>query len=382
MFNNSSPDQVSYYVRSLEGSHAGHADTRTISGSSMKRSTSPKPRLEIELSDSDEDDTSEPAFDPLSALVLHSQSQPQELDVARLPSVKPSDSLALIPRQLESSQSILFLEIDKPSVITLKNVVDKRGDRFHITPHREAVIVECPTGGHFVDDHGGKIVRKVDKAQPAEVRCVGDEEVAKFQARGVAPLKVGWRKKSRDFTESGTIEGIEDEDVVDFETELRHRVSKTHTVPLRLVHDRPGVHTVALTSVTDDLHNTYNPSGHSAEKVFNVISRSSARFDCASPVQLLKDRTATIPVLLDGSGPLPPDLEVEYTHKSPEGKISTKSLKVSKRVEHVVVSEPGTYTLVEIAGQCAGSVMEPSSCMVQMVPLPSADMTVTTLHEW
>jgi nucleoporin POM152 len=285
--------------------------------------------------------------------------------VARLPSVKPSDSLALIPRQLESSQSILFLEIDKPSVITLKNVVDKRGDRFHITPHREAVIVECPTGGHFVDDHGGKIVRKVDKAQPAEVRCVGDEEVAKFQARGVAPLKVGWRKKSRDSTESGTIEGIEDEDVVDFETELRHRVSKTHTVPLRLVHDRPGVHTVALTSVTDDLHNTYNPSGHSAEKVFNVISRSSARFD-----------------LLDGSGPLPPDLEVEYTHKSPEGKISTKSLKVSKRVEHVVVSEPGTYTLVEIAGQCAGSVMEPSSCMVQMVPLPSADMTVTTLHEW
>jgi nucleoporin POM152 len=134
--------------------------------------------------------------------------------------------------------------------------------------------------------------------------------------------------------------------------------------------------------VTDDLHNTYNPSGHSAEKVFNVISRSSARFDCSSPVQLLKDRTATIPVLLDGSGPLPPDMEVEYTHKSPEGKISTQSLKVSKRVEHIVVSEPGTYTLVDIAGQCAGSVMEPSSCTVQMVPLPSADMTVTTLHEW
>jgi nucleoporin POM152 len=379
VFNNSAPEEISYYVQSLD---TGHKDIRTIAGSAMKRSTNANAKSRLEITEGDEDNDSDPEFDPLSALVLHS-SQSQELDVAKLPSVKPSDSLALVPKHLEPTQDILFLTADKPSIIMLKNVIDKRGDRFHIAPHREAVIVECPTGGHFVEDHQDRIVQKGDKPQPAELRCVGEEEVAKFQARGVAPLQVGWRKKSKDASETGVIEGIEDEiDLAEQETDYRHRVSKTHTVPLRLTHGRPGVYTVSLTGVTDSLHNTYTPSGHSAEKVFNVIARSSARFDCSAPIQLLKDRTATLPVLLDGSGQLPPSLEVQYGHTSPEGRTITKSLKMTKRVEHVVVSEPGTYTLLDIQGPCAGSVMEPSTCVVQMVPLPTVDMTVTTLHEW
>jgi nucleoporin POM152 len=378
VFNNSIPDQVSYYIRSLD---TGHAEVKTVAGSSMKRSRSGRPRQQSANEDDHEEDVSEPDAHPLSAMVLRSQTG--EVDVAKLPSVKPSDSLALVPQDLTSSQQALFLTIDRPSVVSLKSVVDKRGDRFHITPHKEAIIVECPTGGHWMyeDKKAGQLVRKADKQKPAEVRCVGDEEIAQFQARGVGALKAGWRKKSKDSSETGMIEGIEDEveSVDQLALFRRDRISKTHTVPLRVVHDRPGVHTVSLTSVTDSMHNSCTPSGHWAEKLYNVISRPSARLDCSGPREILVGKTTTLPVIMDEAGS---SVEVSYSFTSAEGQVSRKSLKASKRTESITVSEPGTYTLRDIQGPCGGNIMEPSSCLVQLVPLPTVEMQVTTLHEW
>ena len=377
IFNNSNPDQVSYYVQSLE---TGHADVRSIAGSAMKRSQRGKPRLQITEEEEDEEDSTGSETNPLSALVLKSQSG--ELDVAKVPSVKPSDSLAVLPRALESSQSVLFLTVDKPSVVSLKSVVDKRGDRFHVTPHKEAIIVECPTGGHWMEeDRKGKLVRKGEKQQPAEQRCVGDEEVVHFQARGVGALRAGWRKKSKESTQSGVMEGIEEDLEIEDQLALvrRDRVSKTHTVPFRVVHDRPGVHTVSLTGVTDSLHNSYTPSGHSAERVYNVLARPSARFDCTAVRELLVGKTTMIPVIVEESGN---PVEVIYSFKSTDGQVSSKSLKISKRTESITVSEPGVYTISELQGPCGGNIMEPATCAVQLVPPPTLVMQITTLHEW
>ncbi|WWD16439.1 hypothetical protein CI109_100865 [Kwoniella shandongensis] len=386
IFNNSIPDEVSYFIRSLED---GQATVEKVSGSAMKRSPSRPPRLRITDGDDDveDGDPEEPDTDPLSALVLQTSGKSvhgEEVDISRLPSVKPVDSMALVPRNLASSQNILFITVNKPSVVTLKSVVDKRGDRFHITPHREAVIIECPTGGKFVDEErAGKLILKEDKAQSAELRCVGDEEVAKFQARGVGPLKVGWKKKSKDKVDSGLIEGIEEdlEPIDKLALARRDRVSKTHTVPLRVSHSRPGTYTLSLTSVTDALHNTYNPSGHSAEKVYSVIARPSIRFDCSAPVQLLLNQKASLPVDVSVEGPLEQELEVTYQYKSLTGETSTKKLKVTKKRADIVVSEPGTYTLLDVEGPCSGGILESSTCTVQLVPLPTMDMSVTTLHE-
>lgn len=314
VFNNSIPEEVSYFVRSLE---TGHAEVVTIHGSSMKRSPSHR---RLQISDEEEDEAGDATTDPLSAVVLSGsvQQQQQQLDVAKLPSVKPADSMALVPQHLSSSEQLLFITIDRPSTIALKNVVDRRGDKFHITANKEAIITECPSGAEFVEHdtsgNKGKVIKKGDKVRPAELRCVGDEEVATFQARGVGTLKVGWTKKSGSNVESGVIEGIEDEiePVDQLALVRRDKVSKTHTVPLRVVHDRPGVFTLALTSVTDSLRNTHTPAGHSAEKVYNVISRPSASFKCANPTQLLVNGSATISVQLDGSGPLHAPLEVSY----------------------------------------------------------------------
>jgi len=354
---------------------------KTVAGPSLKRSTSGKPRLlQITNEEEDDEDDSEPEPNPLSALVLRGQSG--ELDVAKLPSVKPSDSLAHAPQDLERSQSVRFLAVNRPSVVSLKTVLNKRGDRFHITPHKEAIIVECPTGGHWMDlISSDQRVRKSDSKRPAETRCVGDVEIARFESRGVGALRVGWRKKSKDSTESGIIEGIEDqvEAVDQLALFRRDRMSKTHVVPLRVVHDQPGVYTVSLTGVTDSLHNSYVPSGHSTEIVYNVKSRPSAHFDCSGVRELLVNKTMRIPIILNESGE---PAEIAYSFKSEAGQTSSKMLKTSKRSELITVSEPGTYTLQDVKGICSGTIMEPSSCVVQLAPPPTVEMQVTTLHEW
>jgi nucleoporin POM152 len=315
-------------------------------------------------------------------MVLRNQGQ----EVAKMPSVKPADSLALVPQQLASSQSVLFLTVDKPSLILLKSVVDKRGDRFQITPHKEAVVIECPTGGHFMAEDKGKIIKKGDKIQPAEQRCVGDEEVAQFQARGVGSLKVGWTKSSSSAKEpksSGVIEGIEDEiETVDtLGLVRRDKVSKTHTVPLRLTHDKPGIYTVSLTSVTDSMHNTYSPSGHSAQKVYNVLPRVTAHLQCPSPLQLLVNKTVSIPIIISGGHDSSSARDITYLFRSVDGEVSTHSMKLSKKNELITVSKPGTYTLQDLTAQCSGGVIEPSSCRVELISPPALDMTVITLNE-
>lgn len=321
--------------------------------------------------------------------MLHSRD-PKHVEngqLTKLPSVKPADSLALVPKGLASSQTMLFITVDSPSFISLKSVVDKRGDRFQITPQKDAVVVECPTGGHFVEEaKGGQVVRKGDKAQPAELRCVGDEEVATFQARGVGSLKVGWTKSSsKEPKSSGVIEGIEDqpESIDAVGLVRRDKVSKTHTVPLRLSHDKQGIYTVALTSVTDSLHNTYAPSGHSAQKVYQVIPKSTVNVQCPQPLQLLMNGTLNIPIVINGNSNGNPHspMDITYTFRSTDGEVSTRTLQVSKKSEVLTVSEPGVYTLQEMTGQCSGGVIEPSSCRVQLIPPPAVDMTVTTLNE-
>ena len=377
VFNNSVPHEVSYFVRSLE---TGHAEVKRIHGSSLKHPSRPKKENLLTEGDEDDDEIEEPETDPLSALILRSDN----LDVAKLPSVKPSDSLTLAPPKLASTQQVLFLAIDKPSVITLKSVVDRRGDRFHITPHREAVIVECPTGGDFVEEKEGRLVKRPSKSQPAELRCQGTEEVIQFQARGVGPLRVAWKKKSKDTSTQGSIEGIESKEdlhpVGDLALIRHDRVSRTHTVPLRIQHDRPGVHTVSLTHVHDSMHNVYSPSGHSAEKVFNVIPRPSAQIECAGAKEILVGQKTSLRINIDGQST--ESVDVLYSYTSVDGKVEQHTVKTNKKQETISVSEPGTYTLSEIRGPCGGVVMEPSSCTVTLVPPPSIKMNVQTLHEW
>lgn len=303
-------------------------------------------------------------------------------------SVKPSESFDYAPRALASTEHVRFISIDKPAIVTLKSVVDKRGDRFHIAPHKEAVITECPTGGHFVNEENGQLVPISRRKQPAELRCQGDDEVVQFQARGVGALKVGWKKekdgKDRVSVSDGIIEGIEEdvETVDQLALVRRDKVSKSHIVPLRVYHDTPGIFDVSLVSVEDSLHNRYYPSDLSAKKTFNVIPRPSASFDASnsSPRELLVGKSTNLQINVDGLSNEPTELVFSFQPIDGEAKITTR--KISKRQETITATEPGVYTLLEIKGPCGGLVKEPSSFVVQLVPPPTLEMRVETIHEW
>lgn len=365
VFNNSIPDEIAYSIRSLE---TGLEDVHTVYAGSLKKGHHAKSPSLLTETDEDEDDAT---TDPLSAVVLRSSNQ----EIAKLPSVKPSDSLSLAPQKLASSESVLFLSIDKPSVIKLRSAVDKGKNGFHITPHREAVIIECPAGGYFVDDHDGQVVMRTPKALPADLRCQGSEEVIKFQARGVGPLKASWKKTSKDSSVEGVIEGIED-------LTYRDKVSRTYTVPLRVSHDQPGNYRVRLTGVSDSMYNSYTPSssGYASERLYNVIPRPVAQFASSAPKELLVGKTISLPISLDGLSH--ETTELVYSFQPIDGEVSNRTQKVTKRSEVISLSEPGVYSLVELRGPCGGTIKEPSSIVVQLVPPPSLDMQVRTLHEW
>lgn len=391
MFNNSQPNEVSYFVRSLD---TGHGDLQTLSASSLKRLPTSKPRLQITQGEGEdeEDVAEEPQSDPFSAMILWSQSSAQERPhaVSKFPSVRPADSLQVAPRDLTPSESILFIAVDKPSTITLRSVADRQGDRFRITQRREAVVIECPIGGHFLEDDGkGKRSKKADKARPAELRCVGDEEVAHFEARGVGVLKVGWRKHGGHQSVTGVVEGIEADDEAQADVSVdplalvrRDMVSKTHTVPLRIQHDQIGMYTIGLTSVTDSLHNTYTPQGHSAEKVYHVIGRPSASLDCRAPKELLEGGKVSVDLLLDGEASREAPVSATWSFGSADGKIQRgDTVQLSKRKTSIELDQPGVLRLEELSGACTGSILEPSTCSIVLVPKPTVDLQVETLHE-
>ncbi|ORX35215.1 hypothetical protein BD324DRAFT_631845 [Kockovaella imperatae] len=376
VFNNSVPDEISYYSRSLsDGTHS----TKTVAGSSLKRSSSHRPHLRIANSPagSPVEDDEDPVVDPLSAVVLRAKANNE---IAKLPSVKPADSLTLIPPDLLSTQSVLYLPVDKPSIIHLKHAIDKLGDRFHITPQKEAVIVECPSADET--DQSGRLIKIGKSKTPSpEQRCVGEDEIIYFNARGAGTLKANWRKRSGEGQMiSGTIEGIQDDSIASDEMSLipRERITKTHSVPIRVVHDRPGQFAVSLTSITDSLHNNYVP-GPASERIFNVLPRPMAKFDCKQSRELLVGQTTTLPLLLAGIGEQPSDLL--YTFHPVDGSPEEKSIKVARRGEVIVVSQPGSYVLQSISGPCKGDIMEPSSCRVQLIPPPAVELSMTTLHE-
>ena len=378
IFNNSAPYEVSYFVRALD---TGKAEVKVVGGSSLKRS-SVKP---LAITDSDDDDV-EAAPDPLSAL-MHA-SDTQEIDYSRLPSIKPADSLSIVPTRLASTEQMLFIAVDRPSVISLKGVSDRRGDKFHIAPHREAVIIECPSGGDFVHEKQGQLVKAGKKV---EQRCVGQEDVLSFEVRGVGAMKAAWRKRSRTGSVSGVIEGIEptvqaidevDEEVGSLALVRRDKVSNAHTVPLRVSHDAPGIYSVAVTSVSDSLHNSYTPQ--TPEWTFDVHSRPVVKFDCPKAIQILENRTAELAFKvdsLDGPGHMG-DVQVAYGYTLADGNIGGDTISVQGNRGSILAKQPGVYKLVDVSASCSGQIQEPASCRVELIPVPTVKMGVTTLHEW
>lgn len=375
VFNNSAPHEVSYYIRALD---TGRAEVVTVGGASLRKSSN-RP---LEITDSDDDDLDAP--DPLSALI-HS-SGAEEVDYSKLPSIKPADSLAIVPSRLARTEQMLFVAVDRPSVISLKSITDKRGDKFHIAPHRDAVIIECPTGGDFVEEKKGQLVRGSRKH---ETRCVGDEDVLQFQVRGVGAMKAAWEKRDGISVTTGVIEGIEPA-VVKMEADgsenlalvRADKVAHTHTVSLRVKHEAPGFYAVSVTGVSDSMHNSYVPQGR--DWLFNVQARPVVKFDCPRAIKILQNRTSDLSFRvdsLDGPGDMD-DVRVTYEYELADGSIGGDTVPVKHGRGRITARQAGVYKLVDVAASCSGLVQEPASCRVELIPTPTIEFGVDTVREW
>ncbi|CAK9785517.1 hypothetical protein CC85DRAFT_329236 [Cutaneotrichosporon oleaginosum] len=372
VFNNSAPYQVSFNVRSLETQES------TMESVLADKMVVPPGWRSLRL---EGDDDEEADAHHLQKMVKRNKA----LELERYHSVRPSEALSVIPPDLTASETLLFLVVRKPSVITLKQVVDRRGDQFNLAPHREAVVIECPSGGDFIHDEeskGGKLVLYKPKPKPL-VRCIGQEEVVMFSARGVAPLKAMWKQWINDVpVDQGAVEGIEDtETILDAEKGhfRRDKVSKSHVVPLRVEHKKAGKSRVTLTSVVDALGNTYTPSGNASSVDFQILNRRSVSFDCPRPIQLLVGGTARLPIKADG--PMEHPVEVSYRFIAPNGDQEVKSITVDSRNSDIVVDKPGSFVLLDVSGTCPGTILEPAKCSVQLVQQPTVDINVETIHE-
>jgi nucleoporin POM152 len=373
VFNNSAPYQVSFNLRSLE------TQELTIESVPADKMVVAPGWHSLRLEGEEEDEEAD--AHNLQKMVKRNKV----LELERYHSVRPSEALSVIPPDLTSSETLLFLVVRKPSVVTLNQVVDRRGDQFNLAPHREAVIIECPSGGDFVGDESkaGKLVPYKPKPKPL-VRCIGQEEVVMFSARGVAPLKAMWKQWINDVpVNQGAVEGIEDTETIS-DAEKGHfrrdKVSKSHVVPLRVEHKRAGKSRVSLTSVVDALGNTYTPGGNASSIEFEILNRRSVSFDCPRPIQLLVGGTARLPIKTDG--PIEHPVEISYRFTAPNGDQEVKSITVDARNSDIIVDRPGSFALLDVSGTCPGTILEPAKCSVQLVQQPTVDINVETIHEW
>ncbi|KAG8703735.1 hypothetical protein FRC08_002662 [Ceratobasidium sp. 394] len=163
----------------------------------------------------------------------------------------------------------------------------------------------------------------VDDAKKGK-RCVGDAEDASVRARGVAPLELKW---GVDNCEPG-------KDIL----VRKGHASKNLIVKARTMDDQDGwgAH---ISFTPEETAGTETPGivGKVMEKLTAPGSGSWTKFFPASP---------------------------------------------GARTIEVPVSEPGTYSLVRVAGElCEGVVRAPEVCRVVEVPLPKAEVEVKRIHE-
>ncbi|KAG9121564.1 hypothetical protein FRC07_002426, partial [Ceratobasidium sp. 392] len=313
---------------------------------------------------------------------------------------------------LSKSERLAHIRVVQAGVVRLERVMDKTGADFRIK-QSEVVVVECPSVG-FVP---------VDDAKKWK-RCIGDTEEASVRARGVAPLELKWganvspKPPTRQASQTFAIRGIEGKEEIEGAP-----VAQDLFIPLSLSFDTPGRHTFTLTDLSDAIGNSVNPAlpQHSLSahrqttdsalthiRSYHVFARPSAAFDNCEPgkdILIRKGQAAKNLVVKartmdeqDGWGAHisfapeeTPDtgasgvvgMVVEKLTASGSGSWS-KFFPASPgaRTIEIPASEPGTYSLVRVAGDlCEGVVRAPEICRVVEVPLPKAEVEVKRIHE-
>jgi nucleoporin POM152 len=354
-------------------------------------------------------------------------------------SIRPNDRVSSLPRSIDPSQTIYYLPIAKTGSITLLSVQDADESVFRIQKtSRTALVIECPSGAEILGIEGESkepefkwknvLVKREKDDNHVRHRCVGSDDVVQMSARGVGDLKIGYliregKGKDRRVIEEGVLSGIQTdafnsaslrqplllkdkpEGTVEANRQVALRNSETAltldrnlqvanaaaTLPLRLpiAHRQVGTYTIELLNVTDSRGNFVRPS-QSESVTFEVHALPVVSFTnhCAQPrtLRLLDNGTVTLPIIMPGARQVPDGTtKVKIAYKATIGDQAwQREYEMDGKSLAVEVGQPGTYTLESATSTyCAGVVNEPATCVVEAVPVPKAEVEMTSLsNEW
>lgn len=415
LLNNSEPHEVHYRIRD-SASTIDAAEPTIIRGSQLKRASKKELAPSRAILDDDDEEYDE-ENQGRSWLIEHEASDQQEGSMVRRHSVRPGDLSSALPAHREESQRIYYLPIKQTGLVELVQVLDEDRMEFRVKRTGGALVVECPSSGPHPT--GGRADRLLldgeDDGKLTQYRCVGDQDDLHAVVRGVGSLSVGWKIGERGSPRSAQhhlIAGIEgqyrapaadaagqqvvlrdESDLQLVPASLANLPSKavTHEAGFSLSHDRPGVFDVEILNVTDSLLNSYHPEG--LKRSFEVLGRPSASFspECANvePRKLLKDSKVDLKIgILERDARSPRvKMTIKYTPDQ-DAKESgwERVVETDGRDYTIAASSSGTYSILSIDGQggkvCAGSIREPSMCVVKAIPEPQAAIRMTGKKAW
>ncbi len=407
--NSSNPDVIRYSLRSIEsGTREVTSWEGAIPSSQLvrpKASTLVRHRQEAAY---DDDDDGEHLIEYGD---VDASSDAASEGINRQASIKPGDMISSLPHELEPTQQIYFLSVTKTGHVDLLRIIDDDGIDFKIRRTPGALIVECPSEGGVIVSNESALVpgRRMKQDEKMEQRCVGSEDVVEMQVKGVGTLSVGWRIEEiggRRTVEEGLIEGIESpEDAspmeglsTDQQLVLRDKSrpallnplsANLHTVSLPISHTRAGRYDVVLHTIVDSFNNVFHPPREASMRSFQVFDRPQISFSSAcsasQPLQLLEGGEVSLLLVPTGKASSE-ELTAKLSFRAIDagrGDNWVKEVKVSGKETVIKASQPGIYSLDDVRGPvCPGTVVEPASCLVKIVPRPHVVVSMTRLPGW
>lgn len=313
---------------------------------------------------------------------------------------------------LQKSQSLVHIRLNKPGVLRLDGVFDASNVEARLVYPGEVAVVPCPRAA-FSPEGALSVGTNVHCAMPGLASGSGEDLDLKIDVYGVPPLSLRWRRDINGRQEPFMVEGIEGDDHVHVGDGRRlqstgRRAPQQLAVPLTVTLDALGTHTYVLESVSDALGNVFNAgagpnstagsqsqdqSQGATVRTVSVLRRPSVSFKhCGpgNPTSLLIGAEASLAVAAKQADELdaPWDVTVDYrppTDSTKKLKPWTKTFGTSGKQRELAVlgSAPGEYAITHVKGRyCEGDVLSPDVCKVVERPLPSAEISWKKIHEW
>ncbi|KAL5535305.1 hypothetical protein ACEPAF_3399 [Sanghuangporus sanghuang] len=310
-------------------------------------------------------------------------------------SPETQDRLIGFSQELEKTQSVVHIRVNKPGIIRLERVLDaSTSSAARIFPS-EVPIVPCPQAVFLSDN----------LVKSNTIRCIGSKEELSVKVSGVPPLSLNWHRDINGRREHFSVDRMESE------PDKQGQIGELR-LPLDMPLHVPGYHEYILDSISDGLGNfqtlapIISPAKGEAKdtdsrlsketlRSVTVLKRAAMSFrDCApgKPASLLIGSETPLIVAARESDKQdgPWDVTIQFQpnqiskkdRKTPKPWVKTLTTPWGRNQLSLSANVPGEYSIIDVKGHyCPGDILSPETCRVVLQPYPTAEITWKRIHE-